>query len=227
MVKRRMPGEEPRFSDKDVDFLLSQDDEWLRIGSRLYHISDGLMDKTKLQRFQEIYVGYKVAEEEDDEFTVGAHIERQATMLFAMAMEAWMKGLLLSQEQDSSWGSVKERYWSRIQATQNMELGSESPSVFGEFWDAVFEEQRKVIDRHKNHDLLRLANDCGLTQYLNPDDQDFLKQLGSAIERGRYPASFRAHKMAAPDIELSNTITWSRLRTAVMKRFRDLWPEGL
>lgn len=222
-----MAPQEPRFSEDEINVLLSLDDEWLKIGSRLFLISDGLMEQTDIQRFLDIYVGEKVSFEDDDEFTVGAQIERHASMLFAMAMEAWMKGLLLSQEQESIWGSVKDEYESRIQAAEDSKSDADLESVIKEFWNTVFQEQRSIIDRHRKHDLLQLARDCGLAQYLTSDDLDFLKHLGSAIERGRYPAAFKPYKMQAHDYELANTITWARLRAAVLKRFEDLYPEGL
>lgn len=222
-----MPINEQPYTKEDIDVLLSLDDEWLRIGSRLSVIAYDLIDRDDYSAFLDIHVGFKVCSEEDDKYTIGAQVERHASMLFAMAMEAWMKGLLLEQFSIPTWKSTEADYQERIQHAREFGTDPEQQALYKEFWNEVFERQRKLFDKHKKHNLLYLADDCGVAAYLSSDDKEFLNRLSSAIERGRYPAAFHPKKMVAPDSELSNTVKWSRLQQAVFKRYSDLYPEGM
>jgi hypothetical protein len=215
------------YSKHDVNILLSLESEWFKIGTRLYILADQVDEHPPIRVPFPIIVGREVGIEEDDTFLISQEFKCQAGMLYAMAVEAWLKGLLLKQASRGIETELESQYLAAIGQALDGNQANEAETIASAFWEEFFKRHCSVIQSHKTHNLERLARSCGMDAHLNENDLAFLCALSSAIERGRYPATFSPEKMELPDSDLADVVMWGRINNAIKKRFDELFPNGL
>lgn len=180
--------------------ILSNRHAWHRLGSKLFHAAEFIRQVARdTPKIPPLVVGDVAAAliENPDEYW--GDFERIPIMLHAMAVEAWLKGILV------------ETIYKKIQPARQKLFERLSPTFVEDFWaETVSEADKELVDQIEkqdhgfkrdveealkfliDHNLTKIAERCGLIDRLDDSERDALCLLSKMNQLGRYPAAFRA-----------------------------------
>lgn len=219
--------------------ILADEDQWWNKGHELYEASEELRQWSARGVFSDTRrVGGPVSRTVDP---TGLYYRWQrdliAEMLYAFALENWLKGLLVAQ-----YPRLSELLRTQISAAISVAVGTNEMST-EEILDAVSEamntdeiaEQLKVhasqrtaedqaragqIDKHKNHDLCRLAIAAGVQ--ITEEQRMFLDALSIVNQLGRYPALRKSSPIDDIEPFVGNAELREKVNQAIWRRHDDV-----
>lgn len=179
-------------------------DMWYAWGSSLYNCARILDAQTDITPFKTSYVGAVDAANVSDESFLQGEKTRVRDMLIGMAIEDWLKGLILAAGPKVS--RAFRQQVSELTDKRLIELGKTEEVTFEDIVDAMdspqiqavlneigAEDRAKAIERvallrdHK-HDLVKIAAAVDFNPPLTDSHKKTLRYYSQMIELGRYPA---------------------------------------
>lgn len=211
MSDRRFPPlvrHDPPMGDEDKESILGSPANWFDKGSDLYETAVLVRDQlTSTHYGTTCIVGRPVwtrCGSSNEEHRL-LHRESIAIMLFAMAVECWLKGLLIRsipREQSRHWresadrlldeelaaGGFEESEWlaKLLEAMNKPEIESALNAQTAAS-RAENSDRARLVARHGGHNLRKLATSIQCAEAFREDQFEFLDLLSMAIQMGRYP----------------------------------------
>ncbi len=193
------------FDASDLRRALATHFTWFHLGSKLFHAAQMTTPKDPLPSVPDVVVGGVYAADVTDPAHYWSDFERIPLMLYAMAVECWLKGIIV------------KKMSAPVQEELKVLLGKLSPTFVEDYFrgqissaDEAIVEERAEKDKQltadalsklktlSDHKLMSMAKEVGLN--LDAEEKELLEVLSHAIMLGRYPASFK------PDIQVDLSI---------------------
>lgn len=184
---------------------LAAEDWWYKAGSALYSCSRILNDQSDLTPFKKFYVGDVESANISDDSVLQSYKDRVEDMLIGMAIEAWLKGLIIAAGPEVSrdlQNQVQEKIDARL-----VEMGKSEDYSWADIDEAMQSpeisclleqmdeksrlteiERAALIANHQSHDLKRMADAVGFEPPLEDNHTKALRYYAQMIHLGRYPA---------------------------------------
>lgn len=209
----KIPVHDPAFDDDDVLQNLANESNWFSRGSWLLQAAEAEFDAMAAmdQDRSTLYVGEPIAALLQPADRSRSEREITATMLYGMAVECWLKGLILMALRRTS-PAAHARIGTALAKKKTRDLPDDEDiwetfqilgnAPFKKRWERYYtlrkaeDELRRDIlmdkKKCKTHDLVKLAVAAKLNSRLAKQDIAFLDLLTKANQLGRYPVPFFA-----------------------------------
>lgn len=218
--------------------MLASASQWFHTGSNLYNTARLVLENLKHPMYSDVMVvGTPVARlcGDDDHYAQQRGII--PLMLYAMAVECWLEGLLVRSLRRYKSEEVQEKVNHRVaelmgddvsgvQWTTELYNALDHPDVVAllEQQTEAREEEDKAryarLRRNGNHKLENLARAVGPEKF-SEDQMEFLIFLSSANQLGRYPCTF-SEKDVIPWYDLaSETDRWDDLNQTISSIYME------
>lgn len=231
---------DPAFTKEQVEQILATPRQWFETGSFLYR--DALRARAVLDDLpahESTIVGKGVSIFIDHAGLTRSRQEGIAAMLFAFAVECWLKGLAIL----NKYNNICQVETPIKQALKiallgwNEDDGENLVATIDRFLES--EEGQKVLaqtrlekasvmvgvnellNRHSHHDLVQLAHDAGLKLSISPENKDFLKLLSSMNMQGRYPCHWKPDRVMPWAGVAGDSERWSALCDEIYKCYKE------
>lgn len=233
------PSPRNRFTERDLYQWLGTPYPWFEKGSDLYEAACLLRDCMDVPERDVLYVGEPVATRctSSEDVTQYGRTRRQIVpaMLFAMAVECWLKGLVVAaipRQSSTLWRQLSERI--QIPHAEDLPDDEYLDALLCTLDDPAFQSLLRSVGEHShlentrawksvgplNHNLTRLADAAGVQ--LDEEDREYLKFLTGSISVGRYPAAKSIHLCVQWESgEPVDCHRWSSLARAIHAAYED------
>lgn len=192
--------------EDEIRSALSSDHLWNEAGSRLFNCVRVLLAHTNVEDFRTTFVGEAEAQNISTDDLIVEKKTRVADMLIGMAIEAWLKGLIVLTNNREGLGDLIQKMNELTdERSQKMGLAEEatvhqiSDAMQTPEIDALFEKISKeskalILKRfeslkaHHRHNLVEMAEAVGFNPPLSDGAVWTLRYYSQMIELGRYPS---------------------------------------
>lgn len=222
-------------TDDEINQILGNEDSWFRTGSILFELSEVARNHALNGRMQQhLTVGEPVAKWNEPGSPMAIHTRLvSAEMMYAFAVENWLKGLVVMAFHRKSQKTRKKMHveLTRLVGTeadvQEILAGFQHPAVapileqYANEESAENKTRRDSAMTHRGHQLAKLAQVAGLSG-LSQCDLDYLEVLSEVNMLGRYPAPASARDLPDTERFLTDRQPQERLNSAIRKRYDEL-----
>lgn len=234
-----IPRHDPPFTKEQIAAHLASARNWFDTGTTLHHAAGVLLDDLKVVPDRHsVFVGKPVAANISDEHDRRREREIVPAMLFAMAVECWLKGFVVSMmpresiETRKEWGAflhvdispedMDNNYLEKLYDSFEKEESKKLESKLEQQQQKENKQGADAVREHRHHDLKDLARATGMLPLLKEHDLEYLEFLSSAIVSGRYPIAFHPEQVIPWEGIASERARWDSLNNAIKARHDQL-----
>lgn len=221
-----------------IETVLANEYLWYRRGNWLY-VSALAIQGSDIDNQRITFVGTTSGRDLSDSELLVSERDSVAEMLIGMAIEAWLKGLIVNAHPRESRKKIREAESHRNDDELPYEASFheimvaydswfKDPKVAALFGEAGALQTSENASRKKSlptggqaHDLRQLARIAGVLETLSEDERLVLDYYSSMIPRGRYPAIHKEHDIVAID----DLDRFDECRRKVMETINNRWLE--
>ncbi len=234
---RKLPRHAHPFTKEDLESIKASEQAWFEVGDCLYKAAMHLLPWTEVleEGGSSLHVGRPVMRMVNDELVLA---QRPAVpeMLFAMAVEAWLKGLIVMRYRREPGRATRV-------LEQLVEPDSELIEIIRATHDARFQRAAKrdtvkrsaenrtrvaALDQQKNrrHDLRDIAKSAGITPR-SLKTRQYLDYLSRAVMFGRYPAPDNPGHVVVWEGVACDLTRWDEVRDLIHSKYEGLLSKKL
>lgn len=230
-----------KLTQEDVDGVIANYNQWFDRGSNLFYAAEHIMNKLReSEEPDEQIVGRPISNSVKGKWRWEFDTGLMAAMLFAMATEAWIKGLIvmeldnehnpdISKAQTAIAAAFRPTKISSDQGLLSIEI--EDPDAYREAvqnrdnaYAGLSKEAGEKLKplRGGNHDLVEMARAAGIKVRKRTQLSKTLNELSVTIQLGRYPALLLAERHMILSEGILDGTAWILVRDAIKARYEKL-----